>query len=206
MRRREFITLLGGAAAWPVSARAQQGTQMRRAATISLLGLAGGNNMMRRAFRAALLSFAVAFTMLAGVQTSNAQQTKAIPRLCFLTFEPGTLESHSPRFEAFFVALRELGYVHGRNITIEFLSANANNDRFPELIAECLRLKPDVIAVTTTPAARLSKNATRDIPIVMVALGDPVGTGLVESLAKPGETSLGCRRWFLSLRPSDLGY
>ena len=81
------------------------------------------------------------------------------------------MESHSPRFEAFFVALRELGYVHGRNIAIEFLSANANNDRFPELIAECLRLKPDIIAVTTTPAARLSKNATRDIPVVMVALG-----------------------------------
>ena len=142
--------------------------------------------MTRRAFQAALLSFAVAFTILAAVLTSNAQQTKAIPRLCFLTFEPGTLASHSPRFEAFFVALRELGYVHGRNITIEFLSASANNDRFPELVAECLRLRPDVIAVTTTPAARLSKNATRDIPIVMVALGDPVGKGLVESLAKPG--------------------
>jgi hypothetical protein len=78
------------------------------------------------------------------------------------------------------------GFTAGHEIKHDGFRLNANNDRFPELTAECLRLKPDVIAVTTTPAARLSKNATRDIPVVMVALGDPVGTGLVESLAKPG--------------------
>ena len=117
MRRREFITLLGGAAAWPLAARAQQ---------------------------------------------------KRIPRLCFLTFDPGTLRTRSPRFDGFFQGLQDLGYVNARNIEISYLSADNNGDRFPALIDECLSLKPDVIAVTTTPAAHLLKKATRDIPIVMV--------------------------------------
>ena len=67
--------------------------------------------------------------------------------------------------------------MNARNIEISYLSADNNGDRFPALIDECLSLKPDVIAVTTTPAAHLLKKATRDIPIVMVALGDPLGTG-----------------------------
>ena len=135
MRRREFITLLGGAAAaWPLAAHAQQPTN--------------------------------------------------IPRLCFLTFDPPA--SRSTRFEAFFQGLRDLGYVDGQTITIDYLSADGHGERFPALAAECLRLKADIIAVSTTPAARAAKNATRTIPIVMVALGDPVGTGLVDSLARPG--------------------
>ena len=69
-------------------------------------------------------------------------------------------------------------------IAIRYLSADNTGDRFPALIEECLSLKPDVIAVTTTPAAQLLKKATSTIPIVMVALGDPLGTGLVENLSK----------------------
>jgi putative ABC transport system substrate-binding protein len=108
----------------------------------------------------------------------------AIPRLCFLTFDPGTLESS--RFKPFFEALRELGYVDGQTITIDYFSAEGQGDRFPALAAECLRLKADIIVVTTTPAAQAAKAATRTIPIVMIPLGDPVGTGLVASLARPG--------------------
>jgi putative ABC transport system substrate-binding protein len=135
MRRREFITLLGGAATtWPL------GTQ--------------------------------------------AQQPKNIPRLCFLTFDPGTLQS--TRFDAFFLALRDLGYVNGQTIAIDYLSADGRGERFPALAEECLRLKADIIALSTTPAAQAAKNVTRTIPIVMIALGDPVGTGLVGSLGRPG--------------------
>ena len=137
MRRREFIALLGGAAAaWPLVA--------------------------------------------------HAEQTKKIPRLCFLTFDPGTLQSRSPRFDAFFDSLRELGYVNGQTIDIDYLSAEGLDERYPALVSECLRLKADIIAVSTTPAAQAAKRATRTVPIVMIALGDPVATGLVESIAKPG--------------------
>jgi putative ABC transport system substrate-binding protein len=115
---------------------------------------------------------------------AHAQQSKKIPRLCFLTFDPGTLES--TRFKSFFQALRDLGYVDRQTITIDYLSANSQGQRFPSLAADCLPLKADVIVVTTTPAAEAAKNATRAIPIVMYPLGDPVATGLVASLARPG--------------------
>ena len=80
-------------------------------------------------------------------------------------------------------ALRDLGYVHGKTIIIDYLVAEGRSEKFPELAAECVRLKANIIVVSTTPAAHAAKNTTRTTPIVMVALGDPVGTGLVESLA-----------------------
>src|SRR5262245_55448035 len=110
--------------------------------------------------------------------TVYAQQKP--PRLCFLTFDP--VQSRSTRFDAFFQELRELGYVDQQTIGIDFLSADGNSDRFPALAAECLRRNADLIATSTTPGARAAKNITRTIPIVMIALGDPVGTGLVDSL------------------------
>jgi putative ABC transport system substrate-binding protein len=117
---------------------------------------------------------------------AHAQQSNKIPRLCFLTFDPGSLHSRSPRFDVFFNSLRDLSYVDGQTIAIDYLSADGKDDRFPALVSECLRLKADVIAVHTTPAAQAAKRATRTVPIVMIALGDPVGTGLVESIAQPG--------------------
>src|SRR5439155_22239642 len=81
---------------------------------------------------------------------------------------------------------RDLGYVQGHTITIDYLVAEGQSERFPALAAECVRLKADIIVVSTTPAAQAAKNTTGTIPIVMVALGDPVGTGLVDSLARPG--------------------
>lgn len=83
-------------------------------------------------------------------------------------------------------SLRNLGYVDGQTITIDYLSADGHGERFPTLAAECLRLKADIIAVSTTPAAQAARNVTRTLPIVMIALGDPVGTGLVDDLAHPG--------------------
>jgi ABC transporter substrate binding protein len=142
--------------------------------------------MRRREFLSFLSGATVALPCLA-----RAQQQQNIPRLCFLTFDPGTLQTRSPRFDEFFLGLQDLGYVQGRNIWISYLSADNKGDRFPSLIDECLALKPNVIAVTTTPAAHLLKKATRTIPIVMVALGDPVGTGLVDSLSRPSENITG---------------
>ena len=134
----------------------------------------------------AALAAALAFGVLVAPLTGEAQQAGSVPRLCFLTFDPGTAQSPSPRFEAFFQGLRDLGYVQGRTITIDYLVAEGQSERFPALAAECVRLKADIIVVSTTPAAQAAKNTTGTIPIVMVALGDPVGTGLVDSLARPG--------------------
>jgi putative ABC transport system substrate-binding protein len=163
MRRREFLGVhYSSEIAWRLAARAQQPVKMLRVALFAML------------------------TLLAAPLVGEAQQSKKIPRLCFLTFDPGTLRSRSPRFDPFFESLRDLGYVDGQTITIDYLSADGHGERFPVLAAECLRLKADIIAVSTTPAAQIAKNATRTIPIVMIALGDPVGTGLVDSLAQPG--------------------
>src|SRR5262245_43290850 len=129
--------------------------------------------------------------LLAKPNDGEAQPQQNLPRLCFLTFDPGTLQTRSPRFDGFFQGLQDLGYVQGRNIWISYLSADNIGDRFPSLIDECLALQPNVIAVTTTPAAHLLKKATRTVPIVMVALGDPVGSGLVSSLSRPSENISG---------------
>jgi putative tryptophan/tyrosine transport system substrate-binding protein len=137
-------------------------------------------NQLRRRDFITLLGGAAAASPLG----AHAQAPKHIPRMCFLTFDPGTLQSN--RFDAFFQSLRDLGYANGQNIAIDYLSAEGDGERFPALAAECLRLKADIIAVSTTPAARAAMAATRTIPIIMIALGDPVRTGLVDSLAQPG--------------------
>jgi putative ABC transport system substrate-binding protein len=135
--------------------------------------------MRRRDFITLLGRSAAAWPLAA-----RAQSPKNIPRLCFLTFDPGTLSSN--RFDAFFQGLRDLGYANGRTIAIDYLSVEGNGERFPALAAECLRLKADVIAVSTTPAAQAAMVATHTVPIIMIGLGDPVRTGLVNSLAQPG--------------------
>ena len=128
-----------------------------------------------------LAAILVLFTALPGA----AQQLAKIPRLCFLTFDPGSAEAPSSRFATFFESLRELGYVHGQTISVEYLADDGRGNRFPDLAAECLRRKSDIIAVTTTPAAQAAKEATQTVPIVMLSLGDPVRTGLVNNLARP---------------------
>ena len=123
--------------------------------------------------------------ILAAPMVGATQPAMKIPRVCFLIFDPGAFETRSARWEAFFERLSELGYVNGRTVTIDYLSAGGRHERFPELAEECLRRKADVIAVTTTPGAFAAKKATQTVPIVMLSLGDPVGTGLISSLARP---------------------
>ncbi len=113
--------------------------------------------MDRRVFLSTLCS-----SLLAAPLAAKAQPAGTRPRLCFMTFDPGTTQSN--RFLPFFHRLRDLGYVDGQTIAID----------------------SDIIAVTTTPAAHAAKKATQTVPIVMVPLGDPVATGLVQSLARPG--------------------
>jgi putative ABC transport system substrate-binding protein len=132
MRRREFITMIGGVAAWPLAAHAQQ----------------------------------------------------KIPRIGFMGNSTAALESNL--VDAFREGLRELGYEEGRNIAIEYRWADGNYDRFPTLAAELIATKVDAIVTAGTPAALAVKRATTTVPLVMVAVGDPIGTGLVPSLARPG--------------------
>ena len=115
-----------------------------------------------------------------------AQQPKKVPRIGYLSVvDPA---SDSARAEAIRLALRERGYIEGQNIAIEYRYAEGKLDRFPELAAELVRLKVDIIVVAGGDRLILAaKNATKTIPIVMVGGGvDPVEAGLVESLARPG--------------------
>jgi putative ABC transport system substrate-binding protein len=113
-----------------------------------------------------------------------AQPIKKVPQIGF--FDAGTFSSASLRIEAFRSGLRELGYVEGRNILIEYRFAEGNLNRLPDLAEALVRLKVDVIVARSTPVIRAAKNATTTIPIVMAAAADAVGSGLVASLAHPG--------------------
>ena len=133
-----------------------------------------------------LVSF-VAILILAAVQMVEAQQPKKVPRIGYLA--PGSPSSDSPtpaRREALRQGLRGLGYVDGKNIVIEWRSAEGKRDRLPALAAELVRLKVDVIVTAGPGSTRAAKEATSTIPIVMVLDNDPVGNGFVASLARPG--------------------
>src|ERR1700739_3619723 len=133
LQRRDFITLLGGAAAaWPRAARAQQ------------------------------------------------PKVPTIGTLVIVNISPEEF------WREFRQGLRDLGYVEGQNIRFEFRSAEGHLDRLPELAAEVVRLKIDIIVTMLTHTALAAKQATLEIPIVMAETGDPVGTGLVASLPRPG--------------------
>jgi ABC-type uncharacterized transport system substrate-binding protein len=148
MRRREFITLLGGAAAsWPIVAR--------------------------------------------------AQQTGKLPIIGFLG--AATASARSQWVAAFVQRLHELGWIEGRTVAIEYRWAEGRSERFAEIAAEFVRLKVDVIVTYATPPAIAAKEATAVIPIVSAVMGDPVGAGLVASLARPGGNVTG-----LSNQSADL--
>ena len=147
IRRREFITLLGGAAAWPLAARAQLGAKLP---TVGYLGAT-------------------------------------------------TPSAESQRVAALVQRLREFGWIDSRNITIEYRYAEGRSERFAELAAEFVRLNVDVIVTYGTPAVIAAKQATSIIPIVFAVAGDPVGSNLVASLARPGGNVTG-----LSLQKVDL--
>jgi putative ABC transport system substrate-binding protein len=122
--------------------------------------------------------------ILASVLFTYAQQPGKIPRIGYLTgVSPST---NSARHETFRQGLRELGYVEGKNIVIEWRSAEGKFDRLPALAAELVRLKVDIIVTGGGATTRAVKEATTTIPIVMTQDGDPVGNGFVASLARPG--------------------
>jgi len=112
---------------------------------------------------------------------TTAQPPERVYRIGLLT--PA---SQSPATVAFRDGLRTLGYVEGHNLVVEYRSAEGRYERLPDLAAELVRLRVDVIVAIVTQASLAAKNATTTIPIVMVAVGDPVGSGLVTSLARPG--------------------
>jgi len=137
MRRRDFITLLGGAAVvWPLAARAQQQTRVWRVGCL---------------FASSALDFVV-----------------------------------STAFEAFRYKMRELGYIEGHNLNLDVRTAEGDFLRLPGLAAELVALRPDLIIATATPAVSAVQRATSSIPIVMGPTADPIGSGFIKSLAKPG--------------------
>ena len=142
MRRREFITLVGGAAAWPLAARAQQADRVRRVG------------------------------VLTGVAEADSEA--------------------QTRYTAFRQALQQLGWVEGRNIRFDYRKGAASNvDLLRPRAAELIALAPEVILVAGTRNVEALQRATRTVPIVFAGLTDPVGAGLVESLARPGGNTTG---------------
>src|SRR6266446_522623 len=126
----------------------------------------------------------VAIFILAGALAADAQQAGKVPRIGFLgVTSPSDRPSH---LDAFRQRLRELGWVEGQNIVIDYRYAEGRVDRLPDLAAELVRLKVDLIVSGGTQGVTTAKNATETIPIVMIAVRDPVGTGLIASLARPG--------------------
>jgi putative tryptophan/tyrosine transport system substrate-binding protein len=128
---------------------------------------------------------------------ANAQQAGKLPTIGFLGASPS---NESQRVTAFVQRLRELAWIDGRNLAIEYRWAEGRNERYAEAAAELVRLKVDIIVTVATPATLAAKQATTVIPIVFGAASDPVGTGLVESLARPGGNVTG-----LSNQISDTG-
>jgi len=121
---------------------------------------------------------------LAAPLTAEAQQAGKVHRIGML--ETTSMALNAANIEAFRQGLRELGYVEGRNYIIEYRSADGRSERFPDLAAELVRLKVDVILTRGTPAVMAAKSATGTIPVVMAASSDPVLSGVVASLARPG--------------------
>ena len=125
--------------------------------------------------------FLLVTIILASVPLAEAQKSAKVPRIGFLS--GGVRE---PTHEAFRQGLRELGYVEGQNIVVEYRFAQGKGDRLPDLAVELVRLKVDVIVAVSTLDALAAQRATRTIPVVMALSSDPVGTRLVASLARPG--------------------
>jgi ABC-type uncharacterized transport system substrate-binding protein len=130
-----------------------------------------------------------AFILVVAGAAAEAQQTVNMPRIGYLS--GSSLSALASRIEAFRQGLRDLGYVEGKNIVIEWRDANGNFDRLRELAAELVRLKVDAIISPGPAVTRVVREATSSIPIVMASDTDPVGSGFVASLARPGGNTTG---------------
>jgi putative ABC transport system substrate-binding protein len=133
-----------------------------------------------------IVLFLALLTLLASVQlqTAEAQQPTKVPRIGFL--DASTASGIAGLVAAFWQEMGKHGWIEGKNIAVEYRFAEQKNERLPELAADLVRLKVDLIVVAGTRPALAAKNATNSIPIVMASAGDPVGAGLVASLARPG--------------------
>jgi putative ABC transport system substrate-binding protein len=138
-----------------------------------------------RLARLAVLALLVP-TVLAATFAAEAQPAAKVWRVGVLAGSPPTTPEAARPWEALMQRLRELGYIEGQNLAVERRWAEGRAERYHELAAELVALKPDVIVVAFTPSVSAAKRATSTIPIVMAIAGDPVGTGLVASLARPG--------------------
>src|SRR5262249_974885 len=132
----------------------------------------------------AMLALSLVALLFALSSSAEAQQPTKVARIGFLNAPP--IASISARLDAFRQGLRKLGYVEGKNIIIEYRSAEGKNERVPELEAELVRLQVEVIVSSGPTSTHQAKKATSTIPIVMAFDDDPVGSGLVASLARPG--------------------
>jgi len=138
----------------------------------------------------------VTLALLVAPLAAEAQRTAKVARLGYLT--PFPLLSEAARLQSpmdpFWQTLRELGWIEGQNLIVEGRSAEGSDERLPELAAELVRLNVDVILAVATPATLAATHATHTIPIVFTAVGDPLGAGVITSLARPGENITGMTR------------
>ena len=147
----------------------------------------------------------IVLALLAAPLAARAQPGATVYRIGFLGNVPPTKDPVSrPFFSAFVQGLREAGWVEGRNTTIEWRYADGRIERFPDLVAELVRLKVDVIVTSSLPAAQAAKQATTTIPIVAIGISDPVGQGLIVSLGRPGGNITGFATSFPELAAKRL--
>jgi ABC-type uncharacterized transport system substrate-binding protein len=128
----------------------------------------------------------IAGGLLAAPHAAEAQPAGKIPRIGVLSPGNSARAASNPRMQSFYQALRDLGWVEGQNVAFERRYAEDQIDRLPDLANELARLNVDVIVTASTPPAKAARAATSTIPIVMMDPGDPVASGLVASLARPG--------------------
>ena len=144
----------------------------------------------------------LALALLATPLAAGAQQAGKIYRIGVLETISATL--NVANLNALRQGLRELGYVEGQNVVIEYRSADGRAERFPDLATELVRLKVDLIVTRGTPAARAAKNVTGAIPVVMAAIGEPLGTSVVAGLARPGGNVTGLSAFVTELEGKRL--
>jgi ABC-type uncharacterized transport system substrate-binding protein len=144
----------------------------------------------------------LAVWFFAFLSLAEAQQPAKIPRIGFLA--SGSPSAYASRTEAFRQGLRQLGYVEGKTIAIEYRYAEGLTNPLPDLVADLVRVNVEIIVTSSTPATLALKNGTKTIPIVFVAVSDPVGSGLVVSLARPGGNLTGLSNQLVDLVGKEL--